>query len=244
MDLRLFAETEKAVAGAEQELAACQRLVERSLNDRIPDSRITVVCREEIEQRRNNVTSLRQGLNVAHSLWLPIYRAAEQATASLGIVAGKLVRELQMAEQAVFDFQTASNQVIAAAQFRGSYGVTVSGNPGSEQLESARRSLAEGDYQATIQICRVAAQSATEAIREAENLVESIRRRRVAEAARRRSERRRSSISFGGGGWSSGNSSSGGWSSGSSSGGWSSGSSSSGGSSHSSGSSGFSRSGW
>ena len=126
-------------------------------------------------------------------------------------------------------------QVFDAASWRGSYGIKITGNPGSEELYHARRNLAEGEYLAAIDYCRSAEFHAKRAIDVARSQVRQKKQdiARIAAAARRR---RQSSMSFGG---SSGGSSFGSRSNRSS---WSSSSRSS--SSRSSGGSGFSRSGW
>lgn len=248
-DIEAHAEASRAVAGAKVELDVALRLVEHARNDQIPDSLTVTRCRQHIEQLALQVAETARELSVAHADWGVIHEAASQQTAELGVVAGELRNELQLASRSAEGFKTASQEVYRAASWSGSYGVRVINNPGAEELELARRALATGDYQQAADLSDAAANMAREAIAMAERMVQRKRR----EIRQREEQRRRSDDDFwggfgggvftGGGGWSSGGGS---WSS-SGGGGWSSGGSSSGGSwggSSSGSGSGFGRSGW
>lgn len=252
-DAEAYAEATRAVEGAKRELEAALKLVEQSRNDQIPDSATVTRCQRQIEQLGQQVVATARQLNIPHNDWADVHAAASQQTADLGVVIGELRNELELARHSVEDFQQASQEVYRAASWSGSYGVRVVNNPGVEELENARRALAQGDYQRTLELSREAIALASEAIAVAERMVAKKQREIQARDAQRR---RRSNDDFwggfgggvftgGGGGWSSGG---GGWSSGGGS--WSSGSSSRGssggswgGSSGGSGS-GFGRSGW
>lgn len=250
-DYAAFAQAGLAVRGAEDQREAVKRLLVQSQEDRIPDSATIARCAAEAKQLGQRVAEVRKQVQQPHSDWQAIQTVAARLNAELGVVAGTLVRELQLAAQAAEDFRTASAAVFRAAKWTGAHGISIQGEPGSAELERARQVLLGGDYQGTIDNCRAAALLAAEAIRIAEAAVER-RRREVAaaaEAARRAARANSSSwgsglggISFGG----SRSSSGGGWSIGGGGGGggghsWSSGGSSS---RSSGGGSGFSRSGW
>lgn len=250
-DIEAHAEATRAVAGAKVELDVALRLVEHARNDQIPDSLTVTRCRQHIEELAQQVAATARELSVAHSDWSVIHQAASQQTAELGVVAGELRNELQLASRSAEGFKAASQEVYRAASWSGSYGVRVINNPGAEELEQARRALAAGDYQQAGDLSDAAANLAREAIAVAERMVQRKRR----EIRQSQEQRRRSDDDFwggigggiftggSGGGWSSGGGS---WSSGGG-GGWSSGGSSSGGSwggSSSGSGSGFGRSGW
>jgi len=244
-DFAAHGQATMAVQGAVGELEAVQRLVTRSVDDKIPDS--STISQSQVDARRleQAVQVVSQRLERAHNDWQTVQMEATRLTAELGIVAGTLVRELQIAEQSAADFRQASGAVFRAARWTGAHGITVAGEPGSEELQRARRALSSGDYSAAIELCRIAASLAGRAVEIAQAAVDRRQRQIAAEAERRRRrmESSSSSIFSSSGGSSSGisfgrSSSSGrSWSSGSSSHSSSSSRSSGGGS-------GFSRSGW
>ncbi len=247
-DFAAFSQAEMAVQGAIQELRSVQRLVRQSVDDQIPDSSTITQCQSDAQRMEQSVGKVQRSLTVAHSNWQTIQEEASRLTANLGIVAGTLVRELQLAEQSAVDFRTASGAVFQAARWTGSYGVAVTGEPGSAELNRARNALSSGDYSAAIELCRVASSLALRAIEIAQAAVQRRQQQIAAEADRRRRRLESSSSIFSSSGSSSGGISFGGGSRSSSSS-WSSGSSSRSSSSSSSsrssgGGSGFSRSGW
>ncbi len=245
-DFAAFAQAGLAVRGAEDEQEAVYRLVDQSQRDQIPDSATIARCAAEAKQLGQRVAAVRKQFQQPHTDWQAIQTGAARLNADLGVVAGTLVRELQLAGQAAEDFRNASAAVFRAARWTGAHGVSIHGEPGSAELEQARRVLAGGDYQGTIDNCRAAAMLAADAIRIAELAVEHKRRElaAAAEAARQAARSHSSSwgsgldgISIGGGSRSGGGSFGGGRS-------WSSGSSGGSSSRSSGGGSGFSRSGW
>ncbi|MEQ1906539.1 MAG: hypothetical protein ABL888_20310, partial [Pirellulaceae bacterium] len=235
-DFRGFSEAVLAVKGALGELVTCQNLAERSVRDQIPDSRVIVESQQQIERFKEHINQLALRLKEPHQKWDEIQTTAGKANSDLGIVAGRLERELDLAEQAAEAFRRASDAVYRASQWVGSYRVRIRQSFGSHELEQSRVLLAEGNYKTSTELSTRAEQIALKAIAEADA---EVSRKRASEA-RKRSQSSSGSIftSLGsgssGGSWSSGGGS---WSSGGGS--WS-----SGGSSSSGGGSGFGRSGW
>ena len=222
-DENAYAESERAVRGAEAQLKVARELVNRSLRDNIPDSRLTKECQGQIQQLGELVSQVREQLSIPHHDWYQVDTMASALNGDLGVVAGRLRKELENAENAAAQLKHASDVVFRAARWSGSYGVRVVGRPGVEDLEAARRALSIGDYQQTIKLSFAATQQAEHAINAAEREVASRRReeRRRAEARRRRRQassswtsmgssrsRRSGGISFGGGSRSSSRSSS------------------------------------
>ena len=242
-DRSTYEVTTRSVDGAMAELAAAKKSVQHSLNDQIPDSAAIKQCQQKVAQLESQLKELSKRLKTAHENWDNVRQQADRITSELGVIDGQLRQELQLAQNALQEMEVASNKVFAAANWRGSYGIRMIANPGSEELYHSRKFLAEGEYQSSIEYSRSACFNAQRALEVAERQV-SDARRAIARAAAAERRQRESSFSFGssssgisfGGG-----SSSSSWSSGSSSsfGGTSSSSSSSSGSG-----SGFSRSGW
>ena len=239
-DWRAHAAATRAVDGATRELATARQSVVRSLADQIPDSQTIKQCQAQVSKLENELDTVAARLKTPHDVWRVVGEQADRILADLGVVDGQLRRELALAKDAVGELQSASSQVFEAASWKGSYGIKVVDNPGSEQLDHARRSLSEGEYLASIDYSRAAEFHAKRAIDIARSQVRQKKQEiaRIAAAARRRRE---SSATWAG--LSSGSS----FGSSSRSSSWSSSSRSSSRSSssrRSSGGSGFSRSGW
>ncbi len=260
-DRQANAEAGRAVAGARRQFQAAQQLVRQSRTDGIPDSQQTKMANDRIAALGQTLALVENQLQIPHGDWKAVDSDASRLQADLSAAVDTLGGELKSASQALTVFQQASQSVFQAEQWSGSYGMRVTGSPGVRELERARASLQQGNYNQVLEIARFAASAALTAIQQAEREVQrrQLAEERAAEAERRRREaaQRRNTPSFGpviiGGGRSSGGlfggGSFGGGSFGGGSfggGGGSSGGSSGGGSAGggSSNDSGFSRSGW
>jgi uncharacterized membrane protein YgcG len=233
-DRNAHAEATRAVNGAKAELTTAQRIVHQSQTDQLPDSAKVINYQGEIASLASNLDAAELRLNATHEDWHYVDKEAARINAELGVVAGRLRDELQLAQESVDALRSASEEVFRATRWTGGHGIQITGSPGADELERARQALTAGNYAFMLQMSRAAMQASRQAIQAAER--EVLRRRRAneraAEAARRRRRQQQSASRgpsvFGG--------------SSSSGGSWSSGSSSS--SSSSSSGSGFSRSGW
>jgi hypothetical protein len=258
-DRQAFAEATKALGGAEAEWAVSERLVARSLNDRIPDSVNVKRAQEEARSLEDTLKDLAARLNVPHENWSEINQQATELNSKLGVINGRLRHELNLAQEAVEALSQAADKVYEAANWHGSYNVVVVGRPGSDELQQARQLLARGQYSQSIGYSQSARQSSTNAILEAERQVQQQQRIIARRAAEQRRQREANAFAIGSGSSSvfgaqgssfGSNSSSRSWTSSGSRTNTSSGSSSSSHSSSSSrsssggDSSGFSRSGW
>lgn len=258
-DRQANAEASRAVAGARRQFQTAQQLVRQSQTDGIPDSPETQAANNRIAALSQALANVESQLQTPHGDWKVVDLDASRLQADLSAAADTLGGELKSASQALSVFQQASQSVFQAEQWAGSYGVRVAGSPGVRELERARASLQQGNYNQVLEIARFAASAAIAAIQQAEREVQrrQLAEERAAEAERRRREAamRRTSPSFGPivinsggspgglfGGGSFGGGSFGGGSFGGSSGGSSGGAS--GGSSGGGNDSGFSRSGW
>lgn len=249
-DFNVHQEASRSVEAAKLELQSAIRLSDRVAQDRIPDSREIDMCRSAVASASQKIDYLGHQLSVHHENWKDVDGAASDVVTRLAVTIGELQRQLELARRAAGRLSEASEAVFEAANWRGSHGVVVVGDPGTSDLSDARRALSRGEYVQCINLSQNATQDARRAISVAEGQVRKERRRIQREAEdRRRRRQRRSSAS--GHSWSSSSSSSSGSMFGSSFGGSSSSSSSSSSfgssssSSSSSGSSGFGqRSGW
>ena len=253
-DRQANAEASRAVAGARRQFQTAQQLVRQSQTDGIPDSPETTVANNRIALLSQVLAGVESQLQTPHGDWKVVDSDASRLQADLSSAAEALGGELKSASQALSVFQQASQSVFQAEQWSGSYGIRVTGSPGVRELERARASLQQGNYNQVLEIARFAASTALAAIQQAEREVQRrhLAEERAAEAERRRREAamRRNTPSFGpivitGGGSNGGLFGGGSFGGGSfGGGGRSSGGGSSGGSSGGSNDSGFSRSGW
>jgi hypothetical protein len=192
-----FAEAQKSVEAAARQLAAAGALAQRAAGDRIPDS-------PEIERGRAAIGSLasaqagaEEALKAAHGDWDALDAEADRITAEAARWAATLQGEIAAGESAAKALSDASGMVREAVCWSGSYGVMVSGNPGSVSLARARSLLEQGRYAAAEEEARSARQDAADAIQTAEETVrrlraEERRREEEEEESRRRSEAARS----------------------------------------------------
>lgn len=180
-----------------------------------------------------------------HGDWHALDAEADRIAAESARVDAAIKGELEEAERAVSAISKAAAKAREAGSWSGSYGVVITGSPGSDILSTGRRFLEDGHYSRAREEAEQAYRMAAAAIDEAEAEVSRKRRReeeREAAERRRREEeeesRRRSLSSSSGDSWGSSS-----WSSGGSSS-WGSSSSGSGMSGWGSSGSGTAMSGW
>ena len=230
-DRLLFAEAQKSVEGAARQLATATGLAGRAAGDGIPDS-------AEIAQALGSLRSLtasqdqaKASLQIEHADWNALDAEADRIASEAAHCAATLTGELAAGKQAADAVSNASRIVRDAASWSGSYGVTIGGDPGADDLSRARDLLQQGRYREAEQHATSAQDAAAQAIASAEATV-----RRLWEEEERRSREQWSS--------SSSSSSSSGDSSGSSGSSWGSSDSGSSSSSWGESSSGAGRSSW
>jgi hypothetical protein len=205
-DRNAHAEADRAVAGAVDELRSALRLVDQARRDQIPDSSTTTRSIQNIGGFDSEVQALRGRLSAAHDDWRDVDERATSLHTRINVEAARLRDDLQLAQQSVEAFESASREVFEATRWTGPLGTRISGSPGSDELERARRMLNSGDYGTMIQLARAAAMAAQYAIQAAHREAQRRQREeaRQAEAARRaEAERRRRStpsINIGGSG--------------------------------------------
>jgi hypothetical protein len=158
-----------------------------------------------------------------HGDWNEVDKEADSIAAQAAQVQIILKNEEAAGQAAISAITKAAAKVKEATNWSGSYGVYISGSPGSGSLESARAALRKGDYPGAKSHAESAAKAAKSAIDDAEAEVhrlyaaEQARLAKEAAARRRREEAAAAALSrsYGNGGGSSswGSSNSGGGSS-------------------------------
>jgi hypothetical protein len=248
-DHNCHAEATRAVNGAVKQMEVAKGLVRETQTDQIPDSARTGQINRMIMTMNSNVVQLVNELQVNHGDWKSLDERASRLQTEIYSASRELKAELEVAQRALEIFQQASRTVFRAQQWSGPYGLRVTGSPGVGELERARGSLQAGNYAAVLEISRVAAAAASNAL---ELMEREVRRRELETQLARERKRRREMESwtssgggfFGGGGGGFGGGFGGGGSFGGGGGHGGGGGSFGGGGSSSGGSSGFSRSGW
>ncbi len=226
-DRDIFAEAERSVKAAESALSSAQRLGAQAKTDSVNDSAAIKNAYKTLAGLAQELASAQKELGVTHNDWHDVDALADRIAGEAAKAAAVLKGEMAAADDAVKAIGSASNKVREAGSWTGSYGVVISGTPGSGSLAKARELLEQGLYEEAEKAAKSAYKTADDAIDEAE--AEESRRRR-AEEERQEAERRRrrreeeersrsSSGGFGGGGFGGGHSSGGGHSGGSSWGG-------------------------
>lgn len=231
-DRDAYNEVVRSLKAADTQLDSATRLAQDSQSDGISDSPAITSALRELSGLKSAYTSAVAASEAAHGEWPTIDREADRITSQAAQIAASLKGELAAAARATDKISSAASQVREATNWTGSYGVSVPGSPGSGNLNSAKASLNNGDYEAAIRYAEAARSAAISAIQTAEAEVsrrrreEEEERRRQEEARRRRQQEeddrrrrseedsRRSSGGSSGGGSSWGGSSSGGGSSG------------------------------
>jgi hypothetical protein len=191
-DQRLFEEAKRSVESLDHAIEQSRSAVSRSQRDQIPDSRDVQRSITSLKQAESDRSVLQQRLQTPHEDWNAIDRAADELTSSVTQALASLQSELDAAQQAASEIQTASRRFQQALNWSGSFGVRATPAAARPMLDQARALLGQGDYQAASQHARQANQYAINSIAAAENEVmrQQAARRRAAEQRRRAARQR------------------------------------------------------
>ena len=107
-DWRAHAAATRAVEAAVDELKAAKQSVSRSLADQIPDSQTIKRCQGKVANLETELTEVGRRLQTSHDDWREVGQQADALLAELGVVDGQLRRELELAQDAVRELQSAS----------------------------------------------------------------------------------------------------------------------------------------
>lgn len=182
-----YQEVLDAIDGVEGELRIARQLVKHSHNDGIPDSAQITADQATVSDFETRLEHLKKEIVSNRRDLERLDRQATQLQVDLSLVNGRLRNELKTAREASASILKAAEVVFNAAQWRGEYNIVVIGRPGADELNSARASLASGNY-------RDAVLQAHEATRRAGNgitaAVAQVSRHRRLMARRAREARR------------------------------------------------------
>jgi chromosome segregation ATPase len=175
-------------------------LVQKSQTDGINDSDQTEDCISDIQKTTSLIEAHQEIIAEPHNLWSNLYDEIHSSYEFLSAAVSGLKHELENARSAFANIRSASRHVSGAMQWSGSYGVSITGSYGSDELENAQRALDSGDYQNATSYAAAAQREARSAISSAESRVASIRHQHeeAARARRRRRARSRASSSSSG----------------------------------------------
>ncbi len=228
-DFDAYAEVERSLQAAYNQLGAAGALAKQAQGDNTADSPAITAAYRELSALETAYRSAVDAAKGEHGDWNALDRESDRITNEAAHVAASLKGELAAAASATSAVSSAASKVREATNWSGSYGVYIPGSPGASQLDNARAALSRGDYQGAISSAESARRAAASAIATAEAEVERHReeerrrRQREEEERRRRQqeeEDRRRSSSSSSSGSGSGGSSWGGSSSGSGRSGW------------------------
>lgn len=203
-DRLLHAEARRSIEAADRQLVAAHDLARRAAGDGIPDSPGIVKAIGRLEELSKAQARVRETLGIAHSDWNTLDREADRIDVEGARSAATLTGELAAAEEAAAAVTGASEKVREATDWSGGYGVTITGEPGSDALAHARNLLMQGRYEEAGQEAQKSFRAADIAIEAAMERVRRLReeeerreeeRRRAAEARRRREAQARSFVS-------------------------------------------------
>lgn len=203
------AEASRAVDGAVRQWSVARQYVQQSRTDNIPDSPATKEGVRRVDVLEQGVLGVQQQIEEIHGDWHAVGRRAAEVQSDLANVSKKLSQELQMGNNALQEFQMASESVYNAEHWTGPWGMRIDGSPGVRLLESARTQLQAGNYAAVLELSSQANQAAQIAIQRVEREVQKRRIEEQQRTERLRRERmaaeaaRTGTIILGGGGSSS-----------------------------------------
>lgn len=175
------AEASRAVDGAVRQWSVARQYVQQSRTDNIPDSPATKEGVRRVDVLEQGVLGVQQQIEEVHGDWHAVGRRAAEVQSDLATVSKKLSQELQMGNNALQEFQMASESVYNAEHWTGPWGMRIDGSPGVRLLESARTQLQAGNYAAVLELSSQANQAAQIAIQRVER---EVQKRRIAEQQR------------------------------------------------------------
>ncbi len=157
--------------------------------DNIGDSQQLRQVPAALQRLKTRLESVQQASTRPRSDWNAVDREADEIAAALQQLLGVVDSEAQAGSEASDAISSASSKVRDAANWSGSFGVSVSGRPGSSLLSQARDALARGDYKTARDYASSARSAAASAIATA--MAEVARLQREEDERRRREEARR-----------------------------------------------------
>ncbi|MBI3299389.1 MAG: hypothetical protein HYZ75_14575 [Elusimicrobia bacterium] len=182
-DRDAYAEAGRSLEAARRAIDAAGEVSRQAANDKVADSPAITAAFGELDALGGELVGASRAFESAHGDWNAMDQTADRVTARAGLVAATLRGEIQAAQNAVSAISSAASRVREATNWSGSYGVSITGSPGSSALDSARAALRRGEYVRAKNHAESAYGSAASAISAAE--AEEASRRRAEEARQR-----------------------------------------------------------
>lgn len=189
-DRDLYREVSVSADRAQEQLHKLERLLAKTADDDAPDSPLIYQARDQLAALKTDfVTFKREFDGCKHGDWAKldgqVDRIFDQAGRCIVTISDEARRGLEALEQ----IQVAKGQTRQAANWSGSYGVSITGSAGKSELAAAERALTAGHYDEALRLATKAASAALHAISTAEDEVRRECRaeeeRKTREAARR-----------------------------------------------------------
>lgn len=184
-DAELHKEAVRSVGAAEHVLEQARGLLTITAGDNIADSSAIERATAELPKLEKRFSVLHAIQSTRHGDWTFLDVEADAIFVAATTMSATLKREIAAAREAVNEIQAALTGIRAANSWVGSYGVGISGSPGSELLKVARQLIENGEYQKAQLKAEEAARMAERAIEKATQEVAAIRRRKQMEEAAR-----------------------------------------------------------
>ncbi|MCB0353136.1 MAG: hypothetical protein KDD64_06405, partial [Bdellovibrionales bacterium] len=190
LDLELHAEADRSLAAASKRLTRAQRVLSSvsGMADNIPDSDRLSRVPSQLHELERDLARAKVLFEQESGDWNEVDSIADRITERAQALIDVINVEAQDGQSAVAAISSAAQAVRKAINWSGSYGVSLLGQPGSRQLDSARTALERGEYDEASSLASRAMQMALSAISAAEA---EVTRRRRAEEERIRRERER-----------------------------------------------------
>lgn len=190
-DLELYAEAGSSLKTADSLLSratgAARAVV--GMSDDIPDSDRLKQIPGQMRVLEKQLASARELFSKESGDWNRVNQLADDVAADAEKLRGIINSEAEDGQSAVRAVSSSSRKVHEAFSWTGSYGVSVSGRPGSGLLQQARSALERGNYAEARRLAASAHSKAESAIAFA--VAEVARKRREEEDRQRRERERR-----------------------------------------------------
>jgi hypothetical protein len=193
-DVEDYNEAKAALKASSKALQNAFRKSQEIEGNAIPDSASTDKAQAALPPIERELADLQQKYEKARfAEWSDFIAAADKLTKRINDNVSIMEKEDAAGAEALKKMDSVKSKVSSAAGWRGSYGISISGDPGARELRRARELFRLGSYAEALALAESAQSLAADAIAQAEQEVLDERRRleREREEAERRERRRR-----------------------------------------------------
>lgn len=193
-DQELHGEAKRSIADATARFKKAHELSAKVEQNDVPDSTATDRAQDKVESLGKELQQLSSKFSTVEKAqqradWEVFDKDADRISAALESNAKTIAEEDEKGREACERVTGASASVRAASSWSGSYGITIDGDIGNDELRRAKEYRQRGEYAEAQRWAKKAEELADGAVSRAESEVRQERRRREeAEAARRAAE--------------------------------------------------------